>query len=62
MIFRMNELASTRDRPGRVPIGRSMIYKQIKTGKFPKPNWTFGRTKGWTSDLIDQWNEEQRTD
>ena len=47
----------------KVGLSRAEIYRRMKLGKFPAANVVLGeRAKGWTSDVIDAWITEQRTD
>ncbi len=56
----MNRILRLKDVTKLVSLSRSAILERVKNGKFPKPFSLGGqRAKGWTSEQIETWIEEQ---
>jgi prophage regulatory protein len=36
-VIRINDLASTKDKPGRLPVSPATIWRWVKAGTFPPP-------------------------
>jgi prophage regulatory protein len=36
-VIRINELASTPDKPGKLPVSPATVWRWVREGKFPKP-------------------------
>ena len=36
-VIRISDLASTPDKPGKLPVSPATIWRWVRTGRFPKP-------------------------
>ncbi|GAH11211.1 unnamed protein product [marine sediment metagenome] len=54
----MDELLTIKEVLNRVKLSRSMIYKLLKAGKFPRPK-KVGRSSRWTEKQITDWIKKQ---
>lgn len=54
-LLRMHDLASTRNKPGYLPICRAQIYKLITAGEFPAGRLLSPRVRAWSVDEVNKW-------
>jgi prophage regulatory protein len=52
-VIRINDLASTKDKPGRLPVSPATIWRWVKAGKFPPPFKLGANVTCWDLDEID---------
>lgn len=56
--YRLSQLATTKDKPGILPVSPATIWRWVKDGKFPKP-FTMGmRCTAWNKSAVDTWLAE----
>ncbi|MFZ4875003.1 helix-turn-helix transcriptional regulator [Janthinobacterium sp. Mn2066] len=52
-IIRLADLASTKDRPGKLPVSRDTIWRWVRAGKFPAPFKLSNRVTVWDLDQVE---------
>lgn len=52
-IIRLSELASTKARPGKLPVSPATIWRWVREEKFPKPYKLAERVTVWDLDKVD---------
>lgn len=52
-IFRM------RDLPDVTGLSRPTLYRMLSKGLFPKPITLYGAAKGWTAEMVQNWQRER---
>lgn len=52
-VLRISELASTKDKPGRLPVSPATIWRWVKDGKFPAPFKLGPNTTVWDLNLVE---------
>lgn len=57
--IRMDKLASTKDRPGLLPVARPTIWKWVKEGKFPRPVKLGPRITAWPMADVEKFMAER---
>ncbi|HRK40238.1 MAG TPA: helix-turn-helix domain-containing protein [Burkholderiaceae bacterium] len=60
LAYRLGQLASTKDRPGLLPVSPPTIWRWVKAGKFPAPYKLGAQTTVWDKSAVDAWLEQQR--
>ena len=60
LVYRLRQLASTKDSPGLLPVGQATIWRWVKAGKFPAPFNIGTRCTVWDKNSVDQWLNAQR--
>jgi predicted transcriptional regulator len=60
LVYRVRQLASTKDRPGVLPVGQATIWRWVRDGKFPKPFTMGERCTVWDKAAVDAWLAAQR--
>lgn len=60
LVYRLRQLASTKESPGLLPVGQATIWRWVKAGKFPKPFTMGTRCTVWDKKAVDQWLTVQR--
>ena len=58
-VFRISELASTKDKPGRLPVSPATVWRWVAEGRFVKPFKLGANTTVWDADLVEQWLSQQ---
>jgi prophage regulatory protein len=58
-VIRINDLASTKGKPGRVPVSPATVWRWVKEGKFPPPFKLGPNTTVFDLDLVEQWLARQ---
>lgn len=57
--IRINDLASTKGKPGRLPNSPATVWRWSKLGLFPKPFKLGPNTTVWSIDQVDAWVAQQ---
>lgn len=52
-IIRLNELASTQNRPGKLPVSPATVWRWVRDGQFPKPFKLGNRVTVWDLAEVD---------
>lgn len=52
-VIRLAQLASTKAKPGLLPVSQATIWRWVREGKFPKPFKLAPGTTCWNSDHVD---------
>lgn len=60
LAYRLRQLASTKDKPGLLPVGPATIWRWVRAGRFPKPYTIGERCTVWDKATVDQWLTIQR--
>ena len=58
-VLRISEVASTKDKPGRLPVSRATVWRWVAEGRFVKPFKLGVNTTVWDADLVDKWLAER---
>lgn len=53
-VARITDLASTKSKPGRLPVSPATIWRWVKEGKFPAPFKLGPNTTVWDLDLVEK--------
>jgi predicted DNA-binding transcriptional regulator AlpA len=60
LAYRLAQLASTKDKPGLLPVGPATIWRWVRDGRFPRPYTIGQRCTVWDKNSVDQWLATQR--
>ena len=52
-VIRINDLASRKDKPGRLPVSPATLWRWVKEGKFPAPFKLGPNTTVWDVDQVE---------
>lgn len=52
-IIRLNELASTKNRAGKLPVSPATVWRWVREGQFPKPFKLSNRVTVWNLAEVD---------
>lgn len=52
-VMRLNELATTPDKEGKLPISPATVWRWVREGKFPKPFKLGASVTVWDVDEVD---------
>ena len=52
-IIRLNELASTKNRSGKLPVSPATVWRWVREGQFPKPFKLSNRVTVWNLAEVD---------
>ena len=52
-IIRLNELASTKNRSGKLPVSPATVWRWVREGQFPKPVKLSNRVTVWNLAEVD---------
>jgi prophage regulatory protein len=55
LVYRMRQLASVKDREGRLPVGPATIWRWCREKKFPAPFKLGTQTTVWDASAVDAW-------
>ncbi len=58
-VVRINELATTRTKPGKLPVAAATIWRWVKEGRFPPPFKLGPNTTVWDLDLVEAYLAQQ---
>lgn len=58
-VIRITELASTKDKPGRLPVSPATVWRWVAEGKFVKPFKLGANVTVWDLDAVDSWIAQQ---
>lgn len=58
-VIRLNDLASTPDKPGKLPVSPATIWRWVREGHFPKPFKIGPATTVWDADQVDAFLAQQ---
>ena len=58
-VIRLNDLASTPDKPGKLPVSPATIWRWVREGRFPKPFKIGPATTVWDADQVDAFLAQQ---
>lgn len=53
-VIRINELATTKNRPGRLPVSPATLWRWVAEGKFPAPFKLGANTTVWDAEKVEQ--------
>jgi predicted DNA-binding transcriptional regulator AlpA len=53
-LIRISELASTKGKPGKLPVSPATIWRWVRDGQFPKPFKLGKSTTVWDQTLVDE--------
>jgi len=59
-VLRLSQIATTRDKPGMLPISAATVWRLVKSGKFPQPFKLSAAVTVWDAGEIAQFIESQR--
>lgn len=59
-VIRISELASSRDKSGKLPVSQATIWRWVKEGRFPKPFKLSDRITVWNIEDIEVFMAEKR--
>jgi len=52
-VIRINDLATTKDKPGRLPVSPATVWRWVADGKFPEPFKLGPNVTVWDLDQIE---------
>lgn len=52
-LYRVNQLASTPDKAGLLPVSKNTIWRWVAEGKFPAPRKIGVRTTVWDAEAVE---------
>ena len=58
-VVRISQIASTRDKPGLLPVSSATVWRWVAQGKFVKPFKIGENTTCWDADQVDAWLARQ---
>jgi predicted DNA-binding transcriptional regulator AlpA len=58
-VIRINELASTRAKPGLLPVSKTTVWRWVREGRFPKPFKLGDSVTVWNADEVDAFIQRQ---
>ncbi len=53
-VIRISELASTKDKPGLLPVSRATLWRWVKSGEWPAPFKLGPNTTVWDLDAVEE--------
>jgi prophage regulatory protein len=59
-VIRISELASSKNKSGKLPVSQATIWRWVKEGRFPKPFKLSERITVWNIEDIDVFMAEKR--
>ena len=58
-VIRITELASTKNKPGRLPVSPATVWRWVAEGKFVRPFKLGANVTVWDMDAVDSWIAQQ---
>jgi predicted DNA-binding transcriptional regulator AlpA len=58
-VIRLNDLASTPGKPGKLPVSPATIWRWVRQGKFPKPFKLGDAVTVWDESIVDSFIASQ---
>lgn len=58
-VLRISELATTKDKPGRLPVSPSTIWRWVREGRFPKPFKLSDSVTVWEVEAVEAFLSQQ---
>ena len=58
-IIRIAELATTKGKPGKLPVSPTTIWRWVREGRFPKPFKLGDSVTVWNADEVDEFIARQ---
>ena len=58
-VIRLGDLASTKNKPGRLPVSPATVWRWVADGKFPKPFKLGANITVWDAAQVEQWISQQ---
>jgi prophage regulatory protein len=58
-VIRIAELASTKNKPGKLPISPTTVWRWVREGRFPKPFKLSDRVTVWDADEVECFIQRQ---
>ena len=58
-VIKLSELASTKDKPGRLPVSPATVWRWVSQCKFPAPFKLGPNTTVWSLDEVDAFVAQQ---
>jgi prophage regulatory protein len=52
-LIRISDIASTKGKPGKLPVSPSTIWRWVREGKFPQPIKLGEAVTAWDADAVD---------
>ncbi|MCW5641136.1 MAG: AlpA family phage regulatory protein [Rhodoferax sp.] len=59
-VFRLSQLATTKDRPGLLPVSPATLWRWVNLGRFPKPFKLGVNTTVWDAQEVANFIAQQR--
>ncbi len=59
-VFRLAQLASTKNKPGLLPVSPATIWRWVKEGRFPKPYKLASQTTVWDAQAVESFLTQQK--
>lgn len=53
-VIRISELATTKNKPGRLPVSPATLWRWVAEGKFPAPFKLGANTTVWDAEKVEQ--------
>lgn len=60
-VLRISEIATTKGRPGRLPVSPSTVWRWVREGHFPKPFKLSDRVTVWYAEQVEAFLAQQVT-
>ena len=60
--FRIRDLASGRERPGRLPVSAATVWRWVRDGQFPAPVRLGPGCTAWTLEAVEAWEQSRLVD
>jgi predicted DNA-binding transcriptional regulator AlpA len=58
-VIRIAELATTKGKPGKLPVSPTTVWRWVREGRFPKPFKLGDSVTVWNADEVDAFIERQ---
>ena len=58
-VIRIADLASTKNKPGRLPVSPATVWRWVAEGKFVRPFALGANVTVWDLDEVDEWLAQQ---
>jgi predicted DNA-binding transcriptional regulator AlpA len=58
-VIRLSQLASTRGKPGKLPVSPTTVWRWVREGRFPKPFKLGESVTVWDADEVDAFLENR---
>lgn len=58
--FRVSQLASTKNKPGLLPVSAETIWRWARDGRFPKPIRLSNKVTVWDAQEVQAWQDQRK--